>query len=238
MRMYDINKDYFKIIDTEEKAYWLGFIYADGCVTKTGRGYTLRIKLARKDEDTLYKLRECIGSNAPIRRDTLKADKLVTKDFENSTLIICNTEMCNDLIKLGCGERKSLTLKPPTYEQVPKHLVVHFIRGYLDGDGWVSCWNYNRKYKVSNGEIRICNMFSCCVGFCGTKEFLDYICEELKEYGLNKVKYKHKSEIYEMNWGRKNNALKIYHALYDDAHIYMNRKYNKFIEIISCSTKK
>ena len=51
MRMYDIDKDYFKVIDTEEKAYWLGFIYADGSISSqplknlTRKNYNFEISL-------------------------------------------------------------------------------------------------------------------------------------------------------------------------------------------------
>ena len=31
---YKRNENYFSYIDTPEKAYWLGFIYADGFITK------------------------------------------------------------------------------------------------------------------------------------------------------------------------------------------------------------
>ena len=34
---HNLNKDYFKNIDNEEKAYWLGFIAADGCIYKMSK---------------------------------------------------------------------------------------------------------------------------------------------------------------------------------------------------------
>ena len=52
-RRYNVNHKYFEVIDTEEKAYWLGFLYADGCVIKTKTGSSLLLKLSVKDEEHL-----------------------------------------------------------------------------------------------------------------------------------------------------------------------------------------
>ena len=35
MQKYSLNDDYFSVIDNEHKAYWLGFLYADGSLSKT-----------------------------------------------------------------------------------------------------------------------------------------------------------------------------------------------------------
>jgi len=52
-RRYDVNHSFFEVIDTEEKAYWLGFLYADGCVRKTRSGSQVVLKLSIKDEEHL-----------------------------------------------------------------------------------------------------------------------------------------------------------------------------------------
>lgn len=48
-RPYAVNQDYFATIDTEEKAYWLGFIAADGCVSRAGKGFRFQMGLAARD---------------------------------------------------------------------------------------------------------------------------------------------------------------------------------------------
>ena len=52
---HNLNKEYFKNIDTEEKAYWLGFIYADGYIIKSEKNYELGIELNYKDVEHLNK---------------------------------------------------------------------------------------------------------------------------------------------------------------------------------------
>ena len=125
-RKNNFNQDYFNVIDTEDKAYFLGLLFADGNVyMKRNR---VQITLANEDSYILDKFNQCINSSAKLYLDR----KIYSK------LILDSKPLCQALIKLGCVERKSLTLDFPSEEQVPKHLLHHFIRGYFDGDGHIS----------------------------------------------------------------------------------------------------
>ena len=115
-------KDIFHIIDTEEKAYWLGFLYADGYVSKYNQ---VEVSLTLEDEDHLIKLKNFINTNTEI-----------IKDDHRCRLLFCSKELAKDLANLGCVNNKSLILTFPTEEQVPQELLRHFLRGYVDGDGW------------------------------------------------------------------------------------------------------
>ncbi len=127
-KQYEWDTSFFKCIDTHEKAYWLGFIYADGNVrTKENYGKVFQICLGNKDRSHLMELRESLKSNHPIHEDRGKP-----------RFIIAQTELYDDLVKLGCGPRKSLTLKFPTSEQVPTEFINSFILGVFDGDGSIS----------------------------------------------------------------------------------------------------
>ena len=66
--------------------------------------------------------------------------------MRDGKIIRCKCDF-SDLNKLGVVERKSLILTFPTEQQVPKHLMPHFIRGYFDGDGSV--------YKQKQGNTKI-----------------------------------------------------------------------------------
>ena len=66
-RLYTLNENFFETIDTEDKAYWLGFIYADGYITKSKTGqHNLGIKLSIKDLAHLQKFALDIKTNKPI----------------------------------------------------------------------------------------------------------------------------------------------------------------------------
>ena len=97
------NENYFGKIDSSEKAYWLGFMYADGCVSMTHRDKVV-INLAGKDEEHLIRWHEAIGSCLKVRRGFSNGNKVVYSQHYSSI-------MCQDLIKLGCMPKKSLKLK-------------------------------------------------------------------------------------------------------------------------------
>lgn len=117
-----VRRDYFKVIDSEEKAYWLGFIAADGCVYIGGRQHTLRIDLQPRDLHWLERFRDIIAPGMQI-----------TKHGERSySFGIGSQELVSDLITLGITPRKSLTLEWPN---VPELFEIPFLLGYFDGDG-------------------------------------------------------------------------------------------------------
>jgi len=123
-RINNFNDNYFEVIDTEDKSYFLGLLFADGNVyLKRNR---VQITLANEDAYILNKFAEHIGYTGKLYIDREKYSKL----------ILPSKKMCDDLVALGCTANKSLTLKFPT--NVPNELLHHFIRGYFDGDGHIS----------------------------------------------------------------------------------------------------
>ena len=123
--MFDEHK--FEKIDTEEKAYWLGFLDADGCI-HNGRNYDYGIELGLQEQDYshLVKFKDFIEKDNKIcYREKINSYRY---QFKNKT-------MNKDLINLGCVPHKSLILKFPDEDQVPDNFLIPFIRGYFDGDG-------------------------------------------------------------------------------------------------------
>lgn len=164
---YTCDSNYFEKIDREDKAYWLGFIYADGYITKRGDGGSPRLGIAisEKDKKHLEYFRYCIKTNAPINTYTQKGG------YGNNTvycrIIISDPKIVNDLIDKGCYYNKTNIVKFPTREQVPEDMIKHFIRGYFDGDGSI----YENKTGFG---------FS----FCGTDDLLNGIIDELIKNGI------------------------------------------------------
>ena len=109
----------FDSINTEEKAYWLGFLYADGCIFKHGNSYKLQLALSSKDEDHVIKFTNFIGRNT----------KCHTKG-NVSRCSIQNSHLCNTLINYGCVPKKSCILQFPEKSIFQKEdLIYDFIRG-------------------------------------------------------------------------------------------------------------
>lgn len=201
---YNIN--FFTKITTEEQAYWLGFIFADGCVQGGGRN-VLEIGLSIQDYDHLVKFKNSLDFKGEVKTKTNKKHKSCRVSLYGETII-------KDLIDKGATPRKSRTLKFPT--KIPKELYRHFIRGYFDGDG--SLYVYEKLNKLS-------------VSILGTEDFLSTLQEIfMQELGLTKVKiYKHKN-ITEYKKSRKD-AQKILDYLYQDCTIYLDRKFNKYAHL-------
>lgn len=212
-RKYFFDFNFFEKIDNELKAYWLGFLYADGCILNQNSygEQEFKIVLGIRDEEILQKYKEDLKSTYPIRYD-----KKSNKNGNHQDQVICcyrSQKTVNDLKKLGCVENKSLILEFPKEDQVPKELIRHFIRGYFDGDGSIS--EYKENYHIN---------------FVGTKNFI----EELSTYfeGGSVYPDKRKQNSWYFNLGGNLQVLKAYHYLYDNANRYMKRKYDKFKPLI------
>lgn len=133
-RYTDIVIDFFKTIDTEAKAYWLGFLYADGYIAKSGSA--LEVSLAIKDKKHLEKFRDMVGPSLPIKVGLVRIKKL-NKTYKRCRLFVCSSLFVSHLVANGCYNNKSLTLIFPDKWLIPDALIHHFIRGYFDGDGSV-----------------------------------------------------------------------------------------------------
>lgn len=145
-RVYHIlNENYFEDIDSQDKAYFLGFIGADGCLYKPGDKYTkqkiLRISIHEDDIRILYVL-----------KDYLQTDKPITKNKNLVALEISSDKIFNDIENLGLSVRKTYK---NTIANVPEQFMPALIRGYFDGDGSIG----NNKF-ILQSDIMICGYYS------------------------------------------------------------------------------
>ena len=133
-------RNFFNIIDTEEKAYWLGFFFADGYISfseanfKKGQlatTYCVGIKLNWSDRDHLKKFNKSINGNYKVFKETTHPDGFRKQTTEAAKILVYSQQMYNDLNKFFDRD-KTYTAKCP---DIPENLMRHFIRGYFDGDG-------------------------------------------------------------------------------------------------------
>lgn len=130
IRKHSIDEDYFEKIDTSNKAYILGFIYADGYIRKDN--LALSVVVHNKDIDILIKIKNELKSDVNIEH---------IKNKNHNRINICSRKICNSLAKLGCRNGKTFKLEFPNLEEF---LIPHFVRGFMDGDGCISV--SNKKY--------------------------------------------------------------------------------------------
>ena len=155
IRKYYFDQHYLDVIDTEDKAYFLGLFAADGCVMK--QGWEAKIKLQNMDADVLEQLRTNVGYTGPLRR--------YAKD---TCLALCSIDLVAGLRKHGILSRKSLTLPWP---ELPDTMVPAFMRGMFDGDGTIG-----RQVRLVSGSPMFVQ------GFCDWYEKhygrRPYVCRE------------------------------------------------------------
>ena len=208
-----LDETVFDSMDTEEQFYWLGFLYADGNISKTGN--RLELTLALKDIDHLEKFRNFLKLTTEIKT-------VLRNGHYACRLYVRNKHLWETLNNLGCVPCKSLILEFPKKEifKNNKMFILHFIRGYVDGDGCLSYY-WNKQHTSINTQVSIVS----------TESFLNSI----KKLFGNKHGYIHNKSS--KDWENKAYQLtfngviarKFARYLYEKATIYMQRKYEKYL---------
>lgn len=223
---------YFDKIDNEEKAYILGFFWADGYIsstpidnTKEKNVYTIEITLQLRDKEILELMKRAWCTPRPILEDTVTLKS--QKRFPRCRLIVNSQHMWNTLNNYGCTPRKSLTEKFPdesifieSDKYSKEELIRHFIRGYFDGDGCIS-W-VNKEHTRPNIQLL------------GTYDFLNKVLTYLPEKANDlSIRHNHNNpeEIIRFINTSDGKAREIMHYLYKDSTIYLTRKYKRYIAL-------
>lgn len=133
-RTYSLDDNFFEEINNEAKAYFLGLMYADGCLWggPEKKRYMINLGLEKTDKAVVETFKKVLSSTRPLYRITSRGYSLT----ESICLSVSSKKLFNDLINLGCTPKKTFTLKFPSF--LPQENLHHFVRGYYDGDGWVS----------------------------------------------------------------------------------------------------
>lgn len=212
-KIFSYNDQFFKKIDTEEKAYWLGFLYADGYIANDGKKHIIELCLAEKDMSHVQKFQKLMCHLKPI---ALKKSVLNDKLFLSYRYSVTDINIVNDIIALGCTPNKSLTVK---YPDITQDLNRHFIRGYFDGDGSIT-------YSGDKILLSLCS---------GSIEFLNSIqniyINEIEDYTEVKILFDKRSNVKTLSKGGLEAPLALLDYLYKDCLVYLDRKYQKYLAI-------
>lgn len=210
-KFFTFNEDYFDSINTEKKAYFLGLLWADGNNYKVKN--RIQIALQEQDVDILQKFAEDIELQGFLYKKPGRMEKGYKKlSKPQYTLRFCSKKVSNLLETYGMAPRKTHTLQFPTC--VPENLIRHFIRGYFDGDGCI----YVHKETIQ-----------CKFVLCGSLYMMNKINEILtKECALNFGNVRVGKNLYLLGWGGQYQVKRIRDYLYNNATVYLQRKFNKF----------
>lgn len=226
------NSRYFDKIDSSDKAYWIGFIWCDGSmvhrIRKNGRHeYNFKLSLMESDNLHLEKFLDCIdGRYYSVK--IYKACSAYREDGKESRVFITNTHLGNILIeRYGIFSNRHDATK--LLSEIPKEYQRDFIRGVVDADG-TFCHYYVDKTK-SKYSVTIGGSDTLLFGIKKILEENELIVE--KERSFNK---RHKEEGRDFGYSTlsltgRPQVLRILDWLYKDANVYLDRKYNKYLNI-------
>ena len=203
-RKYYCDQNFFEAINTEEKAYFLGYLYADGYVRERKRSSEVRLKLHRQDKAIIEEFNRTIKGNYPITDE---------KNTNCVKITIGSKKMVGDLIKVGCVQAKSLILTFPHW--LEEGLLNHFIRGYFDGDGSISMTHGN----PNEPRINFVSSHSFIISLRGILS---------KKCGLSKVRIMPQGRAYELPYAGRLQVMRVYQFLYHRATVFLKRKKDRF----------
>lgn len=215
-------RDFFNVIDTEERAYWLGFIFADGYISYSEKNmkkgqlattYCTGIKLQWSDREHLKKFNKAISGNYKVFKEINHPDGFRKQTTEAAKILVYSQQMYNDLNKYFDRD-KTYTAKFPN---IPENLIRHFIRGYFDGDGCLSLLD-NQIYVKFLGA---------------SKDFHDGLKDILKNnnfiFTSSSKTNLYGTEMYYIFINRNLEKIKFLDWIYKDCNIYLDRKYEKYL---------
>lgn len=221
-RRHSLNTHFFDTIRNEEQAYWLGFLWADGSWSKTAPRCSgpNRLNLSQKLSEI---------NHLQLFLDTLEADYPI-RHLNNGygaavTVNINSRPLCISLERLGFARKDQRIHIPP----IPPSLLHHFVRGYFDGDGCLSVYTQTVGNAVINKQEW---------SLTGHPEFIANI-RQLIEQNVDvshrvKIKtYKRTDKAVTLRYGRKSDIVALHDYLYQDATVYLDSKYQQFVEFFN-----
>ena len=217
---YHCDNTVFDKIDTPEKAYWLGFLYADGY----NSGSYIQVTISKYDINHLKKFRRFLYSDHPIRY----------REVDNTVNItISDKKLSNDLSKKGCVKGKTYCASFPCQKSLPRRFTRDFLRGFFDGDGYIKKMIL-QDVTSSNSITRKVVQVSFTIKM---KHFAEQIsdaifhcCNNVKPniYHADHEPY----DQYQVYIEGESHIRDFLDTIYRDSFIYLDRKYAKYLKYI------
>lgn len=208
----NVDIDFFKEIDDPKKAYWLGYLCADGNINNLNT----KCSLVSKDIEIIEKFKKDINSEHKLSKNIV-VDKRNNRTYVNFTIQITNKNFVLNLNKWGLTSNKSEILSVPKIDDA---LLPYFFAGLFDGDGYIGF--HNNKVRMS---------------LISTKEILVFLQNYLiTKHGINLTKLqlvtKNKNNVWKLLLYK--DSLLFFNWIYKDKKFnYLNRKYDKYRKHIS-----
>lgn len=211
-RTYSLNESFFDVIDNEDKAYFLGLLYADGYNNER----LGNVEITLIDRPILEQFAKAIGYGGQIAVRAPKNERCL----ESYRLTLCSRKLSGQLARLGCGTRKSKTLTFPDW--LNENLRHHFIRGYFDGDGSV---HVGKPQKTRPGHMNW--------GIVGTEVFCRSVSHEfVSAFGFpGCIRKSPLCDMWYLGYCGNGRAKLLADYLFRDATLWIDRKRVKFQQV-------
>lgn len=214
---YNVNEKFFNRW-SNEMAYVLGYLYADGNMQDLPQIRGKYIRVSSTDEDRVLLIKQLMGSDHRVAC----YEKGINRKNEYHLRIGSHT-LFDALSNIGMTPTKSSTMSFPT---VPRKYLPPFVLGYFDGDGCAFIEN-----DTLGRTKRFLSIFTS-----GSKRFLTTLHEHLvAETGvLGKGLYGHGSTkgAFQLRYSTRD-SIRLFIYLYtspDLLRLAMRRKYDIFIK--------
>jgi hypothetical protein len=218
-RDYCINSTVFDKINTIEKAYWLGFLLADGCLAKSAGSYrAIRLSLQDRDSKHLKEFAKFIGYDGKLYVN-------LSKGHRRLSVVFNDVYLGKQLLKHGWLNYKQ-GVSSEILDMVPDDLFHSFVRGYFDGDGCIS-GQVRKQRKRKRWYANICCKFD--------KHLLE-LNTRIISTGGPEAKIKKRNKSYDIRYNNLSNVTHFYYYIYSGLGPKLDRKFNKFITAIGGST--
>lgn len=199
------NERYFEHIDSNDKAYWLGWLITDGCITNTSISLTIK----KEDDYILEQFQADLGLNGKIKPFNGKY----------SRFMFWSRNMVEDLAKYGIVENKTFTVSLP---DINEEFIPSLLRGCIDGDGSISYLEYGRR---KDAELSFTGNEEC------VNKFSRLLCEST---GVGQKSVTSNQSIFRVRWSSKYDITKICDVLYSNSHNHrLHRKYDNYLKVKS-----
>lgn len=215
-RKYRCIDSYFDKIDSDEKAYVLGFLYADGYITENHR---IGLLLARKDEEVA----KFILSRLCPSKEVKYYNNQSIKRSPQVKFRITSKRIYNRLKELSFYTNKT-SKQSDILKKIPNEWKNSFIRGFCDGDGNIRCQHVRlQSYKFS---FTFSN---------GTDQILQDIMQHLNSQKIYSKIYAYKN-YYMLSSNRKLDVAKFCKLIYENDNFSLKRKKNLALKVIELCT--
>lgn len=208
---YNINHAFFDRIDSNV-AYILGLLASDGCVAKNENCIYIELQIC--DIDLLKKVNDLLQNERPVKEYT------TGRGYKNAKLYFYSSRIKKKLADYSIVPNKTYS-NVNFLEKIPRLYYRDFIRGFFDGDGWIS-----KTQKMTSCSWGLVNM---------AYPTIIAIQRFFQEEGIDLTLTRHNSPNgykYAIHGYGKEKLTKIYKILYTDRDLYLTRKYEKICSLI------